>query len=62
MNDQQTETGLTAVGVPIKDTSGTPQAGLSIALSTARFDRDALPAWVGVLSAAAERAESALAN
>ncbi|OLT31136.1 transcriptional regulator [Actinomadura sp. CNU-125] len=62
INDQQTETGLTAIGVPIKDGTGTPLAGLSIALPTARFDRDALPGQVGALSAAAGRVESALGN
>lgn len=48
--------------VPIRDASGAPPAGLSIALPTARFDRDALPGRVGALSAAAGRAESALAT
>ncbi|TDD27119.1 IclR family transcriptional regulator [Actinomadura sp. KC06] len=61
INDQLTETGLSAVGVAVKDRSGAPLAGLSIALPTARFDRDRLPGWVGALSAAARRIETALA-
>ncbi|MFI0405906.1 IclR family transcriptional regulator [Actinomadura sp. 3N508] len=61
INDQLTETGLTALGVAIKNPAGVPLAGLSIALPTARFDRDRLPGWVGALSAAAQRIETALA-
>ncbi|TDB91526.1 IclR family transcriptional regulator [Actinomadura sp. KC216] len=61
INDQLTETGLTALGVAVKDPAGVPLAGLSIALPTARFDRDRLPGWVGALSAAAQRIETALA-
>ncbi|WP_432828861.1 IclR family transcriptional regulator [Dactylosporangium sp. CA-092794] len=53
INDQLTETGLTAVGVVIPDPDGRPMAALSIAMPTARFDRDLLPAWVSALSAAA---------
>ncbi|MGP4026002.1 IclR family transcriptional regulator [Actinomadura sp. 3N407] len=62
INDQLTETGLTAVGVVIRDRSGGPPAGLSIALPTARFDRDALPGWVNALSAAAQRIEAAMTD
>lgn len=62
INDQQTEPGLTAIGVLIRDASAAPLAGLSVALPTARFDRDSLPGWVGALSAAADRIETALAT
>lgn len=60
INDQLTETGLTAVGMVIRNRSGGPPAGLSIALPTARFDRDALPRWVSALSTAARHIEEAL--
>ena len=53
INDQQTETGLTAIGMALRDPSDQPCAALSIALPTARFDRDQLPTWVGALSATA---------
>jgi DNA-binding IclR family transcriptional regulator len=56
INDQLTETGLTAVGVVLHGPSGTP-AALSLALPTARFDREHLPTWVGALSAAAAAIE-----
>ncbi|GLY85474.1 IclR family transcriptional regulator [Actinoallomurus iriomotensis] len=62
INDQLTETGLTAIGTVVEDAEGVPLAGVSIALPTARFDRDALPAWVNALSTAARRVEAALAD
>ncbi|GAA3839849.1 MULTISPECIES: IclR family transcriptional regulator [Amycolatopsis] len=59
VNDQLTETGLTAVGVAIPWPAGAePAAALSVALPSARFDHDLLPTWVGALSAAA----TAIAN
>lgn len=56
INDQDTETGLTAVGVAVRGASG-PPAALCLALPTERFDRGRLPTWVGALSAAAARIE-----
>lgn len=53
VNDQLTETGLTAVGVIVPVSGGVPVAGLSVAMPSARFDRDLLPTWVGALSATA---------
>jgi len=38
MNHEQTETGLSAVGVALPDHVGLP-AGISLALPTARFDK-----------------------
>ncbi len=61
INDQLTETGLTALGVAIKDQAGSPVAAISTALPTARFDRKLLPTWVGALIAAATRIENAVA-
>ncbi|TDD02851.1 IclR family transcriptional regulator [Nonomuraea deserti] len=60
INDQLTETGLTAVGMAIKDAGGSPVAALSLALPTARFDRERLPGWVGALSSAVAKVEAAL--
>jgi IclR family transcriptional regulator, acetate operon repressor len=62
INDQATETGLTALGVAVKNRSAAPLAGLSLALPTARFRRAAVPEWVDLLSAAAEAIETALAD
>ncbi|NYI91015.1 DNA-binding IclR family transcriptional regulator [Amycolatopsis endophytica] len=54
VNDQATETGLTAVGFAVPWPSGAePAAALSLALPSARFDHDLLPTWVGALSATA---------
>ncbi|GAA4708085.1 hypothetical protein GCM10023215_56590 [Pseudonocardia yuanmonensis] len=59
VNDQKTETGVTAIGAaistPAADGGVAARAGLSIALPTARYRRDRLPEWVGRLTATAER-------
>ncbi|HVQ96703.1 MAG TPA: IclR family transcriptional regulator C-terminal domain-containing protein [Mycobacteriales bacterium] len=55
VNDQETEAGLTAVGVVIPDRSGAPSAALALAMPTARYSRDLLPGWGAALSAAAEK-------
>jgi IclR family acetate operon transcriptional repressor len=53
VNDQDTETGLTAVGVAVPDPTGAVRAALSVAVPTARYSRDRLPEWRAVLVAAA---------
>jgi DNA-binding IclR family transcriptional regulator len=60
INDQLTETGLTALGMVIREPSGDPEAGLSLAMPTARFDREKLPTWIGAMSAAVARIENDL--
>ncbi|HET6625875.1 MAG TPA: IclR family transcriptional regulator [Nocardioidaceae bacterium] len=50
INDQQTETGLTAIGMVLHDSSGEPTAAVSLAMPTARFHRDALSGWVDALT------------
>lgn len=50
INDQQTEPGLTAVGMAVRDPDDRPCAAVTIALPSARFARDLLPVWVSVLS------------
>jgi DNA-binding IclR family transcriptional regulator len=52
LNDQGTETGLTAVGVAVPGGSTGPHAALSLAIPTVRFTRDHLPAWTSALTAA----------
>lgn len=52
VNDGLTETGLTAVGMAVRDDSGKPVAAVSVAAPTARFDQQVLPVWVAAVSAA----------
>jgi IclR family transcriptional regulator, acetate operon repressor len=53
VNDQETETGLTAVGAAVPAVAGTPPAGISLAMPSARWSRDRLPAWAAAVTAAA---------
>jgi IclR family acetate operon transcriptional repressor len=53
VNDQETEAGLTAVGVAVPTGSGTPPAAISLAMPSARWSRDRVPAWGAALTAAA---------
>jgi IclR family transcriptional regulator, acetate operon repressor len=53
VNDQETEKGLTAVGVAVPDPGGAVRAALSLAVPTARYSRDRLPEWGAALGATA---------
>ncbi|CCG03993.1 IclR family transcriptional regulator [Blastococcus saxobsidens] len=53
VNDQETEAGLTAVGVAVPPAGGCPGAALSLAAPTARYSRERLPEWTRALAAAA---------
>ncbi|MFJ8931493.1 IclR family transcriptional regulator [Streptomyces sp. NPDC102364] len=53
INDQHTETGLTAVAVAIQDRGGHDVASVALAMPSVRFDRERLPGWVKALHAAA---------
>ncbi len=53
VNDQATESGVTAIGVPVPDASGVPRAALSVALPSVRYAKDALPDWAAALHEAA---------
>ncbi len=52
VNDEETESGLTAVGVALG--AGAPPAAISLAMPSVRFSRDRLPAWTAALQSAAE--------
>ena len=52
LNDQRTETGVTAVGAAVPD-GGAIGGGISISMPTARYRRDRLSEWAGPLAAAA---------
>ncbi len=53
VNDQDTEAGLTAIGVAVPPAGGFRGAALSLAAPTARYSRDRLPVWVAALAEAA---------
>ena len=55
INNQQTEAGVAAVGVPIWPASGLPVAALCLGVPTARFKRAHIPAYVSSLRAASAR-------
>jgi IclR family transcriptional regulator, acetate operon repressor len=53
VNEQETETGLTAVGAAVPAGADAPPAAISLAMPSARFSRDRLPAWGAAVTAAA---------
>lgn len=53
VNDQGTETGLTAVGAAVPAAAGSPPGAISLALPSARFARDRLPEWGAAVTATA---------
>jgi IclR family acetate operon transcriptional repressor len=53
LNDQATESGLTAVGVAVPGADTGLRAAVSLAVPTARFSRDRLPVWTRALTDAA---------
>jgi DNA-binding IclR family transcriptional regulator len=53
VNDQDTEAGLTAVGVAIPDGGSAVASAISVSMPTARYSRDRLRAWSVALAAAA---------
>jgi IclR family transcriptional regulator, acetate operon repressor len=62
INNQQTEAGLTGVGIALRDPSSKPTAAISLSLPAARYDRERLPIWVNALSATAHMIEHDLAT
>jgi DNA-binding IclR family transcriptional regulator len=53
VNDQESEAGLTAVGVAVPAAGGFSGAALSVAAPTARYSTARLPVWTARLTAAA---------
>ena len=53
VNDQETETGLTAIGAALPLEASAPAAAISLAMPSARFARDRLPEWGAAVTAAA---------
>jgi DNA-binding IclR family transcriptional regulator len=62
VNDQQTEKGLSAVGVALPGVEGIPPASLALAMPTARWSPGSVPAWSADLTAAAGEIASALSG
>ncbi|MBB3045677.1 helix-turn-helix domain-containing protein [Nocardioides sp. LMS-CY] len=59
INNELTEAGLTAIGVPVSWADGMT-AGISLAMPTARFSRDRVSGWVQELHGCARAIEKAL--
>lgn len=53
VNNQETEAGLTAVGIAVPPAGGLTGAAISVAAPTARYSRDLLPGWGAALAEAA---------
>jgi IclR family transcriptional regulator, acetate operon repressor len=62
VNDQATETGVTAIGRAARGPGGTPVGAVSLAMPTARFRRDRLPEWAQTLATTVSRIEHELAD
>jgi DNA-binding IclR family transcriptional regulator len=60
INNQQTETGLTAVGIAVSNAAGAPCAAVCLAMPTARYSRDHLPQQITALGETAQRIEADL--
>ncbi|WP_031510812.1 IclR family transcriptional regulator [Streptomyces megasporus] len=61
VNQERSERGLVAVGVPVRDRDGAAQAGLSVSLPSVRYDPRRLRLLVTTLNAAARALEADLA-
>jgi IclR family transcriptional regulator, acetate operon repressor len=61
LNEQLTEPGLSAVGVPVSGTGGEPVAAVSLSIPSARFRDSQLPAWVSALQSTVADIEAGLA-
>jgi DNA-binding IclR family transcriptional regulator len=53
VNAEETETGLTAIGAAVPAGLDVPPAAISLAMPSARYSRDRLPAWGSAVTAAA---------
>ncbi|ODU06082.1 MAG: transcriptional regulator [Pseudonocardia sp. SCN 72-86] len=54
LNDELTEAGLTAIGCVVPRSPQSLPAAISLAMPTARYQRDRLPEWANLLAATAE--------
>ncbi|MEU1705330.1 IclR family transcriptional regulator [Streptomyces sp. NPDC005706] len=61
VNQERSERGLVAVGVPVRDQDGAALAGLSLSMPSVRYDPQRLRSLVSALEAAAHALEADLA-
>ncbi|WAZ19900.1 IclR family transcriptional regulator [Streptomyces cinnabarinus] len=61
VNQERSERGLVAIGVPVRDRDGTALAGLSVSMPSVRYDAHRLQALVAALNATARALERDLA-
>jgi DNA-binding IclR family transcriptional regulator len=54
LNEELTEAGLTAIGCAVPESPKSLPAAISLAMPTARYQKDHLPEWVNLLAATAE--------
>jgi DNA-binding IclR family transcriptional regulator len=52
------ETGIVAIGVPVRNMAGEAIAGLSMSLPSVRFDPARVPGWVAKLASSAAAIEA----
>jgi IclR family acetate operon transcriptional repressor len=62
INDQETECGVSAMAICLRDAAGEAVAALAIAVPSVRFTRDRQPVLAAALREAAERANADLAT
>jgi DNA-binding IclR family transcriptional regulator len=62
VNEDRSERGVVAVGVPVRDPEGRPLAGLSISMPSVRYEPRGLPHLVSTLTDAARALEADLAE
>lgn len=62
VNNQQTEAGVAAVGIPIWPASGLPVGALCLGVPAARFKRERIPGYVSSLRAASAKIRADLAS
>ncbi|MFG3289109.1 IclR family transcriptional regulator [Streptomyces sp. NPDC048179] len=62
VNQERSERGLVAIGVPVRDLAGTALASLAMSMPSVRYDRHRLQPLVATLNAAARALEEDLAE
>jgi len=59
-NHERSERGVVAVGVPLRDASGTAVAAIAVSMPSVRYDKTRLPSLVAVLKTTAARMKNDL--
>ena len=61
VNQERSERGVIAVGVPVRSTVGEVLAGLSVSMPSVRYEKERLPFLVATLRSAAQALEAEIA-